>query len=232
MRLACIALVGLGFAACSDPQVVTAELPSQAQALPMVTAEAVDDPSEARRAEDPQVIELVVLGSFPDDLLDAVDEALRDEYGVQVVRHGVEPLPASAFYRPRRRYRADRLLEHLLTFVEEDPPHTRALGLTSKDISTTKGKHFDWGIFGLGYTPGRAAVVSSRRLRKGAKDREHLRFRVANTAIHEVGHMFGLPHCEEERCPMRDAHGGIASTDDSSAHLGPQCRAWVDAQLR
>ena len=76
--------------------------------------------------------------------------------------------------------------------------------------------------------PGQAAVVSSYRLRRKAKDRAHVQFRVASTAVHEVGHTFGLPHCPEQRCVMQDAEGGIANTDTGTGTLGPQCRADID----
>jgi archaemetzincin len=173
---------------------------------------------------------LVELGpAFPADLRLAVEEALRDELAVDVVWHERIPLPRAAWYAPRKRWRADVLLDHLLALVPDAPASTRVLGLTTKDISTTKGEHHDWGVFGLGLMPGQAAVISSHRLRRGAKDREQLRFRVASTAVHEVGHTFGLDHCPEARCPMQDAQGGIANTDTSTGHLGPQCRAELEA---
>jgi archaemetzincin len=83
--------------------------------------------------------------------------------------------------------------------------------------------------FGLGYSPGRAAIVSSFRLKRRARSRKQVRFRVATTALHEAGHMFGLPHCTEPRCPMRDAEGTMSSTDDSEGHLGPDCQAQLNS---
>lgn len=173
---------------------------------------------------------LVPLRSFPSDLVDAVETLLVAQLRVKVRRHAPVPLPDAAYYRPRRRYRADKLLDHLVTLLPAAQPYTRALGLTTVDISTTKGPHADWGVFGLGFMPGRACVISSHRLRRGAKDRDHVAFRVANTALHEVGHTFGLDHCAEARCPMQDAHGGIENTDSSGSELGPACRAELEAR--
>ncbi len=182
----------------------------------------------ATRAE----VILVELGPpFPADLRAAVEQALRDELAVEVIDHARIPLPRAAWYAPRKRWRADVLLEHLLTLVEGAPASTRVLGLTTRDISTTKGEHHDWGVFGLGYLPGQAAVISSHRLRRGtAKDRALLEFRVSTTAVHEVGHTLGLDHCPEVGCPMQDAHGGIENTDTSTGHLGPECRATLEAE--
>ena len=201
----------------------------------MVTAPPVEPSTEAPPpaseaapvATTRAVVILVPLRSFPDDLLDEVEETLERELQVEVRRHDPVPLPKSAYYKPRRRYRADRLIEHLLTFAEGEPETTRVLGLTEVDISTTKGSIKDWGVFGLGYAPGQSAVISSFRLKRKAK-RDKIRFRVANTALHEVGHTFGLQHCEEPRCPMLDAEGGIENTDTSSGHLGPECQGELD----
>jgi archaemetzincin len=172
---------------------------------------------------------LVPLRSFPGDLLDAIESLLIARLQVRVERGEPMPLPQAAYHPPRRRYRADKLLDHLLAALPDERDDVRALGLTTVDISTTKGGFADWGVFGLGFMPGRACVISSHRLRRGARDRQHLAFRVSTTALHEVGHTFGLDHCNEPRCPMQDAEGGIENTDASLAELGPRCRARLDA---
>jgi archaemetzincin len=183
------------------------------------------DPAPASRGE----VVLVSLGAVDADLVDEVERSLRTHLQVEVRRIDGLKLPRSAFYAPRKRWRADKLLDFLLEQIPGAPPTTRILGLTASDISTTKAPFADWGIFGLGYAPGQAAVVSSFRLARKAKDRAHVLARVRNTAIHEVGHTFGLQHCTELRCPMQDAEGGIANTDSSDPQLGPECRAELDA---
>ncbi len=182
------------------------------------------------------VVLLVVLidprtgaAEFPPALVDAIEAELRRVYQVDVRRLEGRTLPRSAFTAPRRRYRADRLLDFLGEQIPAGAPaRTRVLGLTTADISTTKVGFKDWGIFGLGELNGTAAVVSSHRLRRKARDGAQVRWRVTNTAVHELGHVLGLDHCGEPRCVMLDAEGGITNTDDSTGEPGPQCRAKLD----
>ena len=108
-------------------------------------------------------------------------------------------LPASAFFRPRGRYRAEKLLQFL---NERTPPGNLTIGLTAKDISTNKGSNPDYGIMGLGFCPGKACIASGFRL-KGQNRLE----KFCKVAIHELGHTQGLPQCPVTSCLMRVAEG-------------------------
>jgi len=195
-----------------------------AAAVPSQRAATAQDAHGATRA----AVTLVTLGTFPRALADAVERGLRAELQVDVQRMNDVPLPRAAYYAPRRRYRADRLLDHLHTLVPSGS-RTRIIGMTEVDISTTKGRVLDWGVFGLGDLDGSACVISAHRLRRRARDAAHVEFRVVTTAIHEIGHTLGLEHCVEPRCVMRDAEGSITTVDTSTGHLGPECRAELDA---
>jgi archaemetzincin len=188
--------------------------------------EPAPEPSQRTRGK----VVLVPLGEFPEDLLVAVEQALQSQLEVEVVRHELVELPAEAYYQPRQRYRAEKLLDFLETFADEAGDGVKILGLTEVDISTTGDDVPDWGIFGLGSCPGRTAVISSKRLKRRPKNREHVLFRVSNVAVHEIGHTFGLPHCDEQEveCVMIDAEGGIENTDSSSGKLGPGCSKKLD----
>lgn len=165
-------------------------------------------------------LRVVTLGRFPAAELDAVVVALESALPVEVIRGGRLALPKAAWYPPRKRYRADRLLDFLRRAAR---PGERILGVTAVDISTTKGRHRDWGVFGLAHLGGPAGVISRFRLKRKARDAAQVRFRVATTAVHEVGHTLGLDHCAEARCVMQDAAGSIANTDSSTGRLGPGC---------
>lgn len=117
-------------------------------------------------------------------------------------------LPAAAYYPPRGRYRAEKLLADL----NQVPGFDHVIGITVRDISTQKGKIADWGIFGLGHMPGKSCVISTFRLSRKV-ERVSPQQRLARVVFHEIGHTLGLPHCPAKSCLVADAEGAIASVD-------------------
>lgn len=135
------------------------------------------------------------------------------------------PLPPEAFYPPRSRYRADKLLEALASSKPIDCE--RVLGLTSADISVTKGPNPDWGVFGYAWLSGQACVVSIHRLKKKPSAEHPLSERLFKVAVHEIGHTLGLPHCPSPVCVMGDCLGSITSVDSSEPAFCARCRARI-----
>lgn len=161
---------------------------------------------------DPRVLYVQALGkALPDADLGLVVRALGAFYSVEVKTLGRVDLPKSAFYPKRARYRAEKLLDFLGPRLPKGG--SRILGLTSVDISTTKGKIDDWGILGLATLDGAACVLSSFRCKRLAKNAEHARVRFAKVAVHEIGHTFGLDHCPNRGCLMEDGGGSVLTTD-------------------
>jgi archaemetzincin len=131
-------------------------------------------------------------------------------------------LPKMAWYPPRRRWRAEKLLRFLGARMPKDG--FRILGLTAADISTTKGKHKDWGVLGLANLAGTACVISSLRCHRRSRGKKHARIRLAKVAVHEIGHTLGLDHCPTRGCLLEDARGKVKTTD-REYDMCPRCRA-------
>jgi archaemetzincin len=181
-------------------------------------------------APQPPVVYLQPLGSaLPEADVALVERALRVLIGAEVRRLERVDLPATAFYAPRARYRADKLLGFLN--ARRPAGSGRILGLTAADISTTKGAFADWGVIGLGELPGTASVISIYRCRRRARDAAQARARLAKAAVHELGHTLGLNHCPTRGCLMQDAEGQVA-TADGEYDFCAACRARLVAAGR
>lgn len=135
-----------------------------------------------------------------------VTDGIKNVYPNVKVLNAID-FPENTYYKERNRYRADSIIKFLNKETKEG---FVTIGLTSKDISATRGKIKDFGIMGLGYRPGKACVASSFRLSKENRDEQFYKI-----AIHELGHTQGLPHCPEKMCFMRDAEGKNPTNEET-----------------
>jgi archaemetzincin len=174
------------------------------------------------------VVPLVVLQplSYNSKLLSALKDSIPTYYPVAVTLADAVSLPASAWYTPRQRFKADSLLPFLLA---RKPQNARVIaGITDKDISIKKGTNPDYGVMGLGLQPGDACVISIFRLQKGSPSSSLLFQRLLKTVLHEIGHNFGLPHCPNRHCIMADAEGGL--NQDNETGLCEACKKKLGLQ--
>ncbi|MBM4355776.1 MAG: hypothetical protein FJ109_18630, partial [Deltaproteobacteria bacterium] len=132
-------------------------------------------PDASPKSAAPSSVCVLPLGKYDRELLLPAVRGVKAVYGMPVRVLEKRSLPKSAWYEPRGRYRAEKLLAFL---DEEAPKECKAMvGFTSVDISTTKGKVKDWGIFGLGMVGGRSCVVSTFRLARKMPDRRKAKIR-------------------------------------------------------
>jgi len=90
------------------------------------------------------------------------------------------------------------------SFLTEDS--WRMIGISAVDLYIPILKY----VFGEAQVGGPCAVISYYRLRQEFygldPDQELLRQRLLKEAVHELGHTFGLRHCQDYRCAMASAH--------------------------
>jgi len=83
-------------------------------------------------------------------------------------------------------------------------------------------------VFGEAQMNGPGAVVSTHRLRQEyyglPADSELMRRRLLKEAVHELGHTFGLAHCEDYECAMAPSHA-VEWIDLKQSTLCASCRA-------
>lgn len=140
------------------------------------------------------------VGPAPDDVLEAVMEALERAFGVPAGRAPAADEPEGAYSPTRAQWSSADFLRRLAGSVP--PGATRLLGVTERDLFVPVLSF----VYGQAQLRGAVAVVSLARLRPefhglppgGAA----LLRRAATEAVHEVGHTFGLVHCLDCACPM------------------------------
>lgn len=137
----------------------------------------------------------------PRHVLEGLCATLRDRFPAEVRLRTPWFDPELAFDPARGQYRASTLLRCLLDDPVA-PGAARVLGVTGVDLFNPVLTY----VFGEAQLSGRAAVVSSRRLRPElyglAADPDLLEARLATEAVHELGHTAGLLHCPDPTCVM------------------------------
>ncbi len=169
----------------------------------------------------PRVV-LVSLGTVPRPLLVDAATALRDVFGPPAVLGGAQDRPAYAFNKDRNQYHSTAILRRLAQARGDRPDPV--LGITDVDLFVPDAPF----VFGEADRDARAAVVSLARLSTAPDgkpaDPERLRHRLQVEAIHELGHLLGLSHCQDVRCAMLLSHTP-SDCDRKGVGLCAACRA-------
>lgn len=164
----------------------------------------------------PVTIRIQPFIGVPENYIHYVSDELKKIYPTVIISNKI-PLPEHTLNKLGYRYRAELLLKFLNSMAM---PNETVIGLTARDISTTKGDKDDWGVMGLGNCPGNVCVASSFRLVQQRKTEQYYK-----VAVHELGHTFGLPHCPVKTCYMRDAEGG--NTTDEEKEFCTKCKTYL-----
>jgi archaemetzincin len=128
-------------------------------------------------------------------------------------------------YDPRRRQWSS---SRILTWLVRTAPDGRVLGLTDVDLFIPILTF----VFGEAQVGGRAAVVSTARLAEpGLPDERIVLERLAKESVHEVGHVFGLLHCDTPGCVMGRS-SSLRDVDRKRGELCAACRERIPRQQR
>lgn len=146
-------------------------------------------------------VALAIVGEGADRWLNAVADELGQHLGcaTQILP---EPLDAAPFHDlTRDQFLAAPMLAALEAMRPADA--TRVLGITVADLFSPVLTF----VFGEAHLEGTAAVISVHRLHPqayGIVGNGYLAAeRVLKEAIHELGHTYGLIHCQDFSCVMR-----------------------------
>jgi archaemetzincin len=146
-------------------------------------------------------ISIIPIGRVAVDLLDYLALALPGDVGAECVVLARSIDPRSALDAGRRQYYSTRLLQDVL----EIGPAGRGKILAVADIDLCIP--ILTFVFGEAQLGGRAAVMSGHRLRQEfyglPPDTDLYYARCEKEAAHELGHTYGLRHCQNHQCVMQ-----------------------------
>ncbi|MEM3673180.1 MAG: archaemetzincin family Zn-dependent metalloprotease [Candidatus Bathyarchaeia archaeon] len=146
--------------------------------------------------------------AFPEATCTLIDEIL--------------PIPEEALNSARQQYHSDYILNKIRVYAEKQKDFDKILGIIDADIFVPNLNF----VFGEAECPGKAALISLRRLRPeyyGSPPKNELFIeRGAKEALHELGHTFGLRHCSNPFCVMYFSNS-IFETDRKQSLFCNKC---------
>jgi len=141
------------------------------------------------------LIAVAVIGNAPRATVEALAPILRETFGAEIVAAPDLALPASSWNASRRQFLSTKLLDALAS--AKRPEWERLLGIADVDLYVPDLNF----VFGEADSRHGVAVFSLARLRASA-DEALLSRRAATEAVHELGHTYGLSHCDKPTCVM------------------------------
>jgi len=159
-------------------------------------------------------IALAVIGDTPRDVIADLTPILRETFGAEIVMAPPVALPASSWNASRRQYLSTKLLDALES--AKRPEWERLLGIADVDLYVPDLNF----VFGEADSRRGVGVFSLARLRAGA-DEALFKRRAATEAIHELGHTYGLSHCDKPTCVMWFSNT-LAESDHKGTKFCPE----------
>jgi archaemetzincin len=169
----------------------------------------------------PNSIHVAPLGRVSPDCVAPVGAKLAEVFHADVQLFPIRLDANTGFDRTRNQYSSSIILESLLGLLPAGGG--KLIGITNFDLFVPIFTY----VFGEAQLNGSVALASSFRLRNELyglpADADLLRERVIKEAVHEIGHTFGLVHCNNPRCVMR-VSTAVEEVDLKRADLCPRCR--------
>ncbi len=153
---------------------------------------------------------------FPDTTCLVIDEKLS--------------LREETLDKKRKQYCSNTILSEIQGYAAKKINLNRVLGVVDADIFVPELNF----VFGEAACPGKAALISLRRLKPefygDAPNIELFSARALKEAVHELGHTLGLRHCSRISCVMHFSNS-ISDTDLKQSLFCDQCYLHVSIRI-
>ena len=173
------------------------------------------------------MIALVPVGEIDIKLLDFLKTSLTERFKEEVVIESRIELPESAYNPKRNQYHATPIVRLISDSISG---YNKVLGVIDFDL-WVPGLNFVFGeAEGIG---GRTCIISLARLRQEfyglPPDTSLFYERALKEAVHELGHLYGLLHCENPRCVMHFSNS-LRDTDYKGSNFCRKCMHKLHSQ--
>lgn len=175
----------------------------------------------AKSIHTPKAISIYRLGSFSQDKAEKLEKQLKEYYPNVSLKEESITLPIKHYNSWKNRYRASGVIEELAKHHNQDV----VLGLTDKVIFISNEKSPTYGVMGYGRI-GWNKCVASTIIPKTGKEQTADNF--CKLALHELGHAFGLKHCQDQHCYMVAAEHGMKFPQTTD--FCPSCKVALNAK--
>ena len=165
-------------------------------------------------------IVLVAVGEIDRNVMDWLMNHLNKVFNKQVLIGKGMPDPDYAYHKKRNQYLSTVILNAIVE-QKEYSPYEKILGIVDHDLYVPELN------FVFGEASRKAAVISMTRFNQIfyhlPEDQSLFRQRVLTEAVHELGHTFGLGHCENPHCVMFFSNS-LEDTDRKGSEFCHKCK--------
>lgn len=166
------------------------------------------------------MIYLVLLDNIEKEALWIIQNTVKERFNLPVeILENKQDL-SFAYNSRRRQYYSSKILEEMVRTL---PSHAlAALLITAEDLYVPQLNF----VFGEASPYSKIAIISLSRLQPEfyglAKDETLFQERACKEAVHELGHVFGLPHCSKKHCVMHFSNS-LQDTDFKGDNFCSDC---------
>lgn len=172
---------------------------------------------------------VVPLGDVPEITLKVIADHITECF--KLTTQILPPLekPEYAIDERRLQYNAAIIIEAMESMQFGN--HDKVIGVLSKDLFIPIFTH----VFGEARQGGKCGLISLFRLMNNpdgsTPPKSLMHERAAKVALHELGHLLDLLHCEHKKCLMHFS-GGIDEVDEMSLDFCEYCSIYLQDKLR
>ncbi len=165
-------------------------------------------------------IVIVPVGKIDKKDIEPLIAGMGNIFRRQVIIREEMPAPDDAVNKKRGKYSGERMINALIE-NKEYSIYKRTLGVVDHDLYAPD-MNFIFGLAGE-----KAAIISITRLRQQfyglSENTDRFNQRTLTEAVHELGHTYGLGHCNNSRCVMCFSNNPV-DTDRKGAEFCTRCR--------